>query len=81
MKAEPVRYASSASLPALNLLLDLLLGAFVLNLVLQPLVEPDLGWHLRAGLDLIAQGWRLPDTDPYSHTMPECRLWGFAIIA
>lgn len=71
MKAEPVRYAPSASPPALNLLLDLLLCAFVLNLVLQPLVEPDLGWHLRAGLDLIAQGWRLPDTDPYSHTMPD----------
>ncbi|HMU30890.1 MAG TPA: hypothetical protein PLY42_03650 [Nitrospira sp.] len=69
MKAEPVR--GSFPLPALMLILDVLLGAFVLNLVLQPLVEPDLGWHLRAGLDLIAQGWRLPDTDPYSHTMPD----------
>jgi len=48
-----------------------LLVAFVLNLTLQPLVEPDLGWHLRAGLDLIAQGWRVPHTDPYSHTMPD----------
>ncbi len=48
-----------------------MLVAFVLNLTLQPLVEPDLGWHLRAGLDLLAQGWRVPDTDPYSHTMPD----------
>ncbi|ULA60068.1 MAG: conserved membrane protein of unknown function [Nitrospira sp.] len=68
MKAEPVCVSSP---PALIFVLDLLLGAFVLNLVLQPLVEPDLGWHLRAGLDLVAQGWRLPDTDPYSHTMPD----------
>ena len=52
-------------------LLDLLLVAFVINLVLQPLLEPDLGWHLRAGLDAVAHGWRLPDTDPYSHTMPD----------
>ncbi|HQR13577.1 MAG TPA: hypothetical protein PKW52_09330 [Nitrospira sp.] len=71
MKAEPVPYAASSSPAPLTLLLDLLLGAFVLNLVLQPLLEPDLGWHLRAGLDLIAQGWRLPETDPYSHTMPD----------
>lgn len=69
MKAEPV--SSSPSPSPLHLLLDLLLGALVLNLTLQPLVEPDLGWHLRAGLDLIAQGWHLPDTDPYSHTMPD----------
>ena len=55
------------------ILLDLLLLGFVLNLTLQPLVEPDLGWHLRAGLDLLAHGWSLPDTDPYSHTMPDWR--------
>lgn len=71
MKAEPVPYASSSSQFAANLLLDVLLGAFVLNLTFQPLVEPDLGWHLRAGLDLVAQGWQVPDTDPYSHTMPD----------
>ncbi|MCS6325724.1 MAG: hypothetical protein H8K06_01310 [Nitrospira sp.] len=53
------------------ILLDLLLVAFIINLVLQPLLEPDLGWHLRAGLDVVAHGWRLPDTDPYSHTMPD----------
>lgn len=53
--------------------LDFLLLLFIANLTLQPLVEPDFGWHLRAGLDLIEQGWSLPVTDPYSHTMPEWR--------
>ena len=64
MTSEPLRLSRSPSYPAIGPLLDLLLVGFVLNLTLQPLVEPDLGWHLRAGLDLIAQGWRLPDTDP-----------------
>jgi hypothetical protein len=58
---------AASSFPAL----DALLLLFTLNLTLQPLVEPDFGWHLRAGLDLIRQGWRLPPTDPYSHTMPD----------
>ncbi|MGQ0810862.1 MAG: hypothetical protein ACT4OO_06515, partial [Nitrospiraceae bacterium] len=57
----------SSSFPAL----DALLLIVILNLVLQPLVEPDFGWHLRTGLDLLQQGWQLPVTDPYSHTMPE----------
>ncbi|WP_447974048.1 hypothetical protein [Nitrospira sp. Kam-Ns4a] len=51
--------------------LDALLLLFILNLVLQPLFEPDFGWHLRAGLDLLANGWRMPATDPYSHTVPD----------
>jgi hypothetical protein len=50
---------------------DALLLFFILNLALQPLVEPDFGWHLRAGLDLLKQGWAMPATDPYSHTMPD----------
>lgn len=50
---------------------EALLLFFLLNLVLQPLVEPDFGWHLRTGLDLLRNGWRLPETDPYSHTMPD----------
>ncbi len=54
--------------------LDALLLFFSLNLALQPLVDPDFGWHLRAGLDLVQQGWRLPETDPYSHTVPDW-LW------
>lgn len=71
MRAEAAHVSCSLSLPLVGFLLELLLAGFVLNLTLQPLVEPDLGWHLRAGLDVIAEGWRLPDTDPYSHTMPE----------
>jgi len=51
--------------------LDALLVVFLVNLVLQPLVEPDFGWHLRTGLDLIEHGWRVSPTDPYSHTMPD----------
>lgn len=53
--------------PALNALLLL----FILNFTIQPLTEPDFGWHLRAGLDLLQQGWTLPQLDPYSHTMPD----------
>jgi hypothetical protein len=51
--------------------LDALLFLFLLNLALQPLVEPDCGWHLRTGIDLLDHGWQMPRTDPYSHTMPE----------
>ncbi len=58
--------------PALSIL-NLLLFALALNLTCQPLVEPDFGWHLRAGLDLVAHGWTVPDTDPYSHTMADWR--------
>lgn len=73
MNAEPARLSVSRPQQVLGLALGLLLFGFVMNLTLQPLVEPDLGWHLRAGLDLIAQGWTLPETDPYSHTMPDWR--------
>ena len=51
--------------------LDLLLLLFILWLLLQPLVEPDFGWHLRTGLDLLQNGWQMPITDPYSHTIPD----------
>ena len=51
--------------------LDALLLFFLLNLTLQPLVDPDVGWHLRTGLDLVQQGWKLPEADPYSHTLPD----------
>jgi hypothetical protein len=53
--------------------LDLLLIIFIVNLTLQPLVEPDFGWHLRAGLDFVDRGGTLPAQDPYSHTMPDWR--------
>lgn len=51
--------------------LDALLLLLILNFTLQPLTEPDFGWHLRTGLDLLRQGWILPALDPYSHTMPD----------
>ncbi|MBI4000526.1 MAG: hypothetical protein HY348_01940 [Nitrospira defluvii] len=73
MNAEPVRCSVPPVQKLLRVILDLLLLGFVLNLTFQPLVEPDFGWHLRAGLDLLAHGWILPDTDPYSHTMPDWR--------
>lgn len=63
-----ITYRSSlvtASLPALNALLLV----FILNLSLHMPIEPDFGWHLRTGLDLIGHGWQMPMTDPYSHTM------------
>ncbi len=53
--------------PALNALLLLIIA----NFALQPLTEPDFGWHLRTGLDLLLSGGRLPALDPYSHTMPD----------
>lgn len=71
MAAESGPPIGLASPRGLVILLNGLLLAFVLNLVLQPLLEPDLGWHLRAGLDVLANSWQLPDTDPYSHTMPD----------
>ncbi len=48
-----------------------LLALIIINFVLQPLTEPDFGWHLRAGLDFLKQGGRVPAVDPYSHTMPD----------
>ena len=51
--------------------LDALLFLFFVNIALQPLVEPDFGWHLRTGIDLLNHGGRMPQADPYSHTMPE----------
>ena len=53
--------------PALNALLLLIIA----NFALQPLTEPDFGWHLRTGLDLLITGGHLPALDPYSHTMPD----------
>jgi hypothetical protein len=58
---------SHAQFPALNVLLLLI----ILNFTLQPLTEPDFGWHLRTGLDLLQHGGKLPALDPYSHTMPD----------
>jgi hypothetical protein len=57
----------SSNIPALNTLLFIV----SLNFALQPLTEPDFGWHLRTGLDVLRSGLRLPVMDPYSHTMPD----------
>lgn len=51
--------------------LNALLLLFLVNFTLQPLTEPDFGWHLRTGLDLLHNGLPLPALDPYSHTMPD----------
>lgn len=53
--------------PALNAFLLLIIA----NFALQPLTEPDFGWHLRTGLDLLMSGGQLAALDPYSHTMPD----------
>ncbi len=66
--------AHEASLPAMRADTRpaiLLLLLFIGSLVLQPPVDPDFGWHLRMGLDLVRHPGRIPATDPYSHTMPE----------
>src|SRR6187431_3382745 len=56
-----------AGISALNFLLLMV----IVNFALQPLTEPDFGWHLRTGLDLLHNGFSLPHSDPYSHTMPD----------
>ena len=51
--------------------LGLFLLLIIMNFALQPLTEPDFGWHLRTGLDVLQNGLPLPSADPYSHTMPD----------
>ena len=51
--------------------LSVLLLLIIINFALQPLTEPDFGWHLRTGLDVLQNGLPLPSADPYSHTMPD----------
>ena len=50
---------------------NILLVVVIANFTLQPVTEPDFGWHLRAGLDMLGQGLTVPRLDPYSHTMPD----------
>jgi hypothetical protein len=71
MRADPILAVPSQHDDASTRALDILLILFIVNLTMQPLVEPDFGWHLRAGLDFLDQGGRLPAHDPYSHTMPD----------
>ncbi len=71
MRADPVDMSASGRETTSLSALDLLFILFILNLTVQPLVEPDFGWHLRAGLDFLERGGGLPAHDPYSHTMPD----------
>jgi hypothetical protein len=61
--------AVDSSLPGSALCLLFLI--IICNFALQPLTEPDFGWHLRTGLDVLHDGLPLPTVDPYSHTMPD----------
>ncbi len=67
MVIDDSRFTKNAQFPALDSLLLLI----IVNFTLQPLTEPDFGWHLRTGLDLLQHGGKLPTLDPYSHTMPD----------
>ena len=48
----------------------ILIVGLIFFLNLKPPLDPDLGWHLRSGQDLI-QTKIIPYLDPYSHTMPD----------
>lgn len=37
------------------------------------MLDPDFGWHLRAGIDLLKRHLIVPRFDPYSYTMPDWR--------
>ncbi|MBI5855401.1 MAG: hypothetical protein HZB35_09295, partial [Nitrospirae bacterium] len=63
--------SDSAVLPSAQAPLKLLLLIFIASMTLQPPVDPDFGWHLRTGLDLVQHQGRFPASDPYSHTMPD----------
>lgn len=43
-------------------------GILLFILGIKPANDPDLGWHLRNGMDILARGW-VAYTDPYSWTM------------
>jgi len=51
--------------------LDRLGLLLLVGLGLRPILDPDFGWHLRAGIDLIAHHWWPPKLDVYSYTMPD----------
>jgi hypothetical protein len=70
MTVPRVVYSELTGISALCLFLLLI----IINFALQPLTEPDFGWHLRTGLDTLRNGLPLPTVDPYSHTMPDW-LW------
>lgn len=43
----------------------------LMGLGLRPILDPDFGWHLRAGTDLLAHRFWPPKLDVYSYTMPD----------
>ncbi len=48
------------------------LGLLLLvGLGLRPILDPDFGWHLRAGTDLVANYFHPPKFDVYSYTMSD----------
>src|SRR6187551_2230424 len=68
----PATFLSAVRSPSTGIsAFGLLLLIVIANFALQPLTEPDFGWHLRNGLDVLHHGLRLPELDPYSHTMPD----------
>ncbi len=50
-------------------LIDKLLFLVLLVMVSRPLTDPDFGWQLRSGLDLL-RTLHIPKFDPYAYTMP-----------
>ena len=49
--------------------LDRLGLLLLVGLGLRPILDPDFGWHLRSGTDLL-KNLVIPKTDPYSYTLP-----------
>ncbi|MFH1088392.1 MAG: hypothetical protein V1719_00955 [Patescibacteria group bacterium] len=46
-----------------------LLLLLLFTLGFRPVLDPDFGWHLRSGLDLL-KNWSVPKLDVYSYTLP-----------
>ena len=57
-------FSSMTVLEKLGLLLLVGLG-------MRPILDPDFGWHLRAGTDLLVRHFWPPKFDVYSYTMPD----------
>ena len=49
---------------------DWLLFVIAAGFCAYPLTDPDFGWQLRSGLDLL-RTHQIPQFDPYSHTLPD----------
>ncbi|HCR42303.1 TPA: hypothetical protein DIV45_03035 [Patescibacteria group bacterium] len=47
-----------------------LLLLLLFTLGFRPLLDPDFGWHLRSGIDLL-KNWSVPKLDIYSYTLPD----------